>query len=883
MAEQPEPAPKPLAWRTQAAPVRSDTALSARDRKRTVLLGLLLAVLGAGLAWALYPRQMRPAAFVSLAVREYDSPRWPANPFAVQDSDALAACFAQKQQGYANQGLEQFHKFLRGLRESPGEPLVIHLTALARAEGDEVFLLPGDASPEQPAEWVGLGAVLEAVRACPARHKLLLLDLMRPLAHPRLGLLADDVADAVHARLAREEAAAPLTFFVFCACGHGAQQSFTSQELQRSVFAHYLERGLRGRADGHGEGGRPDRRITVRELAAFVAPRVDRWAWHNRGRRQTPVLWGDAVADFALLHVEGEADESATGPAQYPDWLRQAWQVRDRWREDGTFRTLPPLLPQVEASLLRLERRWRGGIEEERLKDEAAKRLERWDKTARAGRDLPPPASSLRLAAAPRDAKAEAEWQELQAALAVQLARAAEPKAKPEPADKEREAERAKAREELLARLRKLDYAQAASLLVETAAAQEQTPARLLFLHQLLLDLPRPPAARADHAEIAFLKRLKAFLQLTREYEWPWPAGEVRQAFGTALAAESACAALAEEPAAVRWVAPLFEQAEAERRQGERLLFATDRPSTWPEAVKRLAQAEQWYHGVVARTALVRQARRQLDDAYALLPAWADLFVAQAAPDPQAERAWQSAARAARELAAFLAAPEPEALAEGEPGAQGGLRRGLEELQRTLRRGIGRAARVLRVDTAAEYQESQALLDSPLLTAKERDEVWQAGRGLAQRLHEESARADDADGPAAIAPGDDPGPRLEQARQRRRASYSLELLRLAGHPRIAELDKQMAAAVKGGAAEWRTLAGALGDAWTKELPGRLASAQTPLAARDGLARLLPLADGALPGVDRQLFPGPADLLRQQARANLLSLLGRHYQEKAPEE
>ena len=51
--------------------------------------------------------------------------------------------------------------------------------------------------------------------------------------------------------------------------------ALASEAMGRSVFGFYLEEGLRGWADGYGEGKR-DGHVSVRELAAFVGARVDR-------------------------------------------------------------------------------------------------------------------------------------------------------------------------------------------------------------------------------------------------------------------------------------------------------------------------------------------------------------------------------------------------------------------------------------------------------------------------------------------------------------------------------------------------------------------------------------------------------------------------------
>src|SRR5262249_40966411 len=142
-----------------------------------------------------------------------------------------------------------------------------------------------------------------------------------------------------------------------CACAPG-QEALVSEELGRSVFGYYFEEGLRGYSDGYG--GQPrDGHISVRDVAAFVAARVDRWAFRSRGVRQTPLLLGSGD-DFSLGALDhGQPYEhtplppdltksvAASAPAKettkdnkeakspYPSWLLDGWKLRDRWWQEG--------------------------------------------------------------------------------------------------------------------------------------------------------------------------------------------------------------------------------------------------------------------------------------------------------------------------------------------------------------------------------------------------------------------------------------------------------------------------------------------------------------------------------------------------------------------
>ncbi|MFO0947238.1 MAG: hypothetical protein U1D30_15055, partial [Planctomycetota bacterium] len=177
------------------------------------------------------------------------------------------------------------------------DPLVVYLSSFAACDVDgTIFLYPGDADPDDPDTRVPLRRVLQALERSPCPRKLLVLDVMRPVADARLGILFNNVAD----NLEKELAAVPdPRRLVLCACSPG-QIARASQYLGRSVFGYYFETGLGGRADGAGRSGNKNGQVTVYELAEYLTHRVDRFVAAVFGTRQTPVLLGEA-ADFALF------------------------------------------------------------------------------------------------------------------------------------------------------------------------------------------------------------------------------------------------------------------------------------------------------------------------------------------------------------------------------------------------------------------------------------------------------------------------------------------------------------------------------------------------------------------------------------------------------
>ena len=170
-------------------------------------------------------------------------------------------------------------------RFGANEGVIVYLSAHARlGPKGEIRILRADAQFGHLEREPSLRDVLAALKACPARDKLLILDIMRPHADASLGVLDDDVAGGVLREL---EAVPDEGRTVLCAASAG-QRSQASETLGRSVFNYYVDQGLRGEADTTGPD--PDGTVTVRELADYVKARTSGWAWRNRNARQVPLL-----------------------------------------------------------------------------------------------------------------------------------------------------------------------------------------------------------------------------------------------------------------------------------------------------------------------------------------------------------------------------------------------------------------------------------------------------------------------------------------------------------------------------------------------------------------------------------------------------------------
>ncbi len=81
-------------------------------------------------------------------------------------------------------------------------PVVVYLSAFAGVADDGgVYLLPGDFQLDAPSSRLPLREALKLLAACPARAKLLVLDIMWRLDDPRLGVAQIDLARCAQAEL----------------------------------------------------------------------------------------------------------------------------------------------------------------------------------------------------------------------------------------------------------------------------------------------------------------------------------------------------------------------------------------------------------------------------------------------------------------------------------------------------------------------------------------------------------------------------------------------------------------------------------------------------------------------------------------------------------
>jgi hypothetical protein len=800
-----------------------------------VALAALAGVAVGLLYWLSPPRE---AAVLSVAITAGPGETGPV-PWAEQDRAALASAnlLGRPLETGANPSRDQIRLRFAALAKAPrAEPVVIHLAAPAAVDATGgVFLLPADLSGDSPRNRLTLAELLAAVRDCPARHKLLILNLTPPAEDALVAPPAGDLSAAVFAAL---EAAPDDNRLALVACGPG-QTAFTSPELGRSVFGHYLEVGLRGAADDDRDG-----RVSVRELAGFVRARVGRWSVENRGAAQTPALVGTAP-DFVLRAnpASAAADAGLAGEIAYPDWLRAGWESLDRWRADGRAASAQWAYRQARGALLAAERDLRAGLAADEVKRDLDRRLASAEQLASSLRAVPTPDPLPTLAAVfPGYALPEpALVEQLRTAAIAAESRPAPAPAKPD--EKPPELPPAPEFEPLKAKPHAL---LAAAAFVVLAGDADVSPARVKSFAKLLAQ--QDPQVR--FAEVLLIRRVAALAD--QGALAPWSGERAALAIQTARFLEDA----ASRPEVAAYAKLALDDAYRLRADAEAVLFAPGYAAP-DEATRRLRLAE----------AAARQVKQSADRLAAAITARdeATLWLTGATPLVTGGTVNAAEATAVADAVARLNAvlPQPGKAFDGSAFAErvpewdrlaGSVRVALATADRPLApdalSALRKRAGYADAGTAV-FAELDAVLASPLVPAVERVQLWNARSAVARRLCEATLRKDAAEDeqfragqprpvtaePAAEEPYD-------AALAGRRAHWAGALLRAGGveAPAVQRVEGELARLAR----DRFAFADRLRRAWVEDAPAaptRAASVlpPSPAAAPLGQAATNPLS------------------------------------------
>jgi hypothetical protein len=748
-------------------------------------------LVGAAIGMVFWLKPVPPPDFRTLVVTEYVSPLFPALPFAENDANSLPG-----RHQFERQQADRIRPALENLKLVDTETAVFYFRSLAALHDGRVYLLPADASPDRPADWLPLGDLLAAADACASRHTLLLLDVAAPPADPRRGVTAQKVAAAVEKEVrSRSDARAS----VLCSCTAG-QEPLPADPWAQSAFIHFVAEGLAGAADGQGPDHVQNGRVELVELAAFVRAKVDDWAWFTRRTRQTPELFGPEKADrqFALaavgrdVHAADQQGDEQDRPPEYPKWLLEGWQLRDQWTRDQVFRVAPRAYRALDAYLTRAEQRWRGGRTAAVVEEDLVGPLRKLKAAAAAAVQnarVVEPRSLAALAVPPESKDAVADATAAIGELLDNLERAPDAERK-DGVKKFLETWKAKLPPRLRAK---------AAFAAACAVAPGKDRARLL--REIL-----PHESGSSFAETAVLERIAAVRDVAADHWREIP-------FGRLLAAVQAEeVAIAGDPGAVGGFITELDQLAARRRKAEVDLVY----ERWEAGQTALEAVRERSSKIAGRVRAIGQARHELEIAAVFLPACAPYVAARA--DNPLDLAWSEAVSAGTTLYDLVDGTRP---ASDEELTTQSVK--LHENLETLRAPFA-AARLKELAERAEgekaqpadFVEAQRLLDSPLPDAASRARLAVAVPALARRLYEAgSARKQEA---REATPGPDPAGR--------RPDFTADLMRLAGLPAVAD---------GSGAPEATTRA-------LRELPARIRTATDGRAAARWSIALHPFYD-----------------------------------------
>ena len=860
------------------------TTPEAKRRKSLYLLGIFsVALLGAIVAFiALVFTAKSRLHYLAIPITEYRDRLYPVNPWAEQDGAALQALFSadnnvapKAEIAYEGQSKAPLLRELGGLSSQDAETVVVHLSGLARAVGGEIYILPADALPDSRDTWIPLTTVLGAVADCKAPNKLLILDLGKPLADPRLGVLANDVATQLQKALEQREANNQLPFWVLTPCQRD-QVALPWEDRQHSAFGYYLAEGLRGHADGAAPQAKKEGRVSVRELADYVKDNVERWAVRYRNARQTPRLYGQAK-DFNLLEIQTPPPpEPAPVATAYPAWLLKSWQKIDGWWTSGGYRNAPGVYRQAEAAVLRAEKRWRGGQDAARIEKALAVDLQelttRYDEAQQAARRPAPRSLALETARGrTADPSISPALKELLAkagelsALKPEDAKAAEGKmldgflkqsaSKEIVKDKEgKEVE--KPSKDTLKDKPHYDFAWSA---FDIVAGDENPGADKV---RVLGDVLRRHQAQETYLEAFLLRRLGV---LAADPDKKWRSEVVHALVRAAQEREIASAA---DPNVLPWVRGLIDDANAKFSQGEALVFMGGPPSTMEKARGLLQAANMQYQDATNLARVLEEADQRADQALALLPGLAPYLAARPQADASLEADWISAAREANALRQLLGRPPEQPL-----NAIGQLQRHLEELSRAMnnlqRSTTPESVQQLLKPTPGTpdvntHLEIQALLECARLPAADRKALWTGGKEMSDKLNNRTVQG----GPS------------ENARAAQRGTLVINWLKAAGvGGAVEDLERTTLreAIDSPSPTAWEKLGEQLRTTVAIEIPrqfGQLLLTRD-LAGLDRLGRLL-ISVGVAPAEGGRLL-APAAQQRRQAIQAYYSWLADRYQ------
>lgn len=288
------------------------------------------------------------AWLTALVETEYLSPAIPPLEMAHQDAKLIRSAIGTSMRGFEvadssteeNQDAAVKRFFDHQLANIDGTTCVVYVAAHAVSDERTGYILYNDSHPSKPETGYPIRRLLDALVQCPAKNKLLVLDVCRLDHNLRLGMLGNDFVfhlkrefENLRHQLVTDGVSDNQNLWILSSCDDG-QIALSSPTLGASPFALAVAYGLRGGSEVDAVSNqtrKQDGRISAAELANYVMRSVSSWSLEHRDAEQTPFVLS-LGSDFPLANVDrsvtisnfiqeagqthsSETDENSTAPS----------------------------------------------------------------------------------------------------------------------------------------------------------------------------------------------------------------------------------------------------------------------------------------------------------------------------------------------------------------------------------------------------------------------------------------------------------------------------------------------------------------------------------------------------------------------------------------
>ncbi len=302
-------------WRARPPEEKST---SAGRYFRRFFFSLLLVGLVVWLVWLVLPPFFPKPQLVCLPISDYEMTVSPV-PYAAHNVDELKA----RLEGpgievhvwddlQTSKGLASLTNRLQAVAPTPRTVLMLYISAHGVSESGKAYLLCSDYQPRvSPEGRFDFGELVEQIRVCRAKLKLLILDVASIAVDPRLGFVVNEFPRLAEAKV--RETADPDLYVLMSQSS--LEQSHVAHAARRSLFNYYVAEGLRGAANRTDPN---DYVVDLAELYTFVRSGVAARTARQTDERETqlPLLLrgGEGVCrnvpeGLALLKLRPEPDK----------------------------------------------------------------------------------------------------------------------------------------------------------------------------------------------------------------------------------------------------------------------------------------------------------------------------------------------------------------------------------------------------------------------------------------------------------------------------------------------------------------------------------------------------------------------------------------------